>query len=201
MNSTSTSAASGSSRLSPLQKGALTLSIGGAAVQAVGAYYGVRSQKAGLRLGALQADYSGFMSDLNARQAELQAVDIMRAGQMDAARMTAQYGEAKAATSAQQASSGVQAGVGSAAERAASIEIAKEIDKLTMDSNTLRQTQAARMQAVNLRNEARFARASAESMRYANRKMDGFYTRAAIAQSLLGGASQTAMQYAYYSRN
>ena len=175
--------------------------VSGMAVQAVGAYYGVRSQKAGLRLGAKQADYSAFMSDLNARQAELQAVDIMRAGQMDAARMTAQYGEAKAATRAQQASSGVQAGVGSAAERSASIELAKEIDKLTMDSNTLRQSQAARMQAVNLRSEARFARASAESMRYANRKMDGFYTRATIAQSLLGGASQTGMQYAYYTRN
>lgn len=170
-------------------------------MQAVGAYYGVRSQKLGLRMGALQADYSAFMADLNARQAELQAVDIMRAGQMDAARMTAQYGEAKAATRAQQASSGVQSGVGSSAERTASIELAKEIDKLTMDSNTLRQSQAARMQAVNLRNEARFARASAESMRYANRKMGGIYQRAAIAQSLLGGAAQTGMQYAYYARN
>lgn len=190
----------GGPKLSGLQQGALALSIGGMGVQAVGAYYGVKNQKLQLRGMARQADYSAFMADLNARQAELAAVDIMRAGQRQAGQVTMQYGQAKAASAASIASSGVQAGVGSAAERQTAIELAKEIDKLTIDSNTLRQQQAARMQAVNYRNDARMSRANAEAMRYANKKMDGFYMRAAVASSLLGGASQTAMQYMYYTR-
>lgn len=190
----------GGGKLSSMQQGALALSIGGMGVQAVGAYYGVRNQKLQLRGMARQADYSAFMADLNARQAELAAVDIMRAGQRQAGQVTMQYGQAKAASAAQIASSGVQAGVGSAAERQTSIELAKEIDKLTIDSNTLRQQQAARMQAVNYRNDARMSRANAEAMRYANKKMDGWYQQAAVASSLLGGASQTAMQYMYATR-
>lgn len=192
--------AGGGGSLSQMQQAGLVLGFGGMGVQAVGAYYGVRNQKLQLRGMARQADYSAFMADLNARQAELAAVDIMRAGQREAGQVTMQYGQAKAASAASIASSGVQAGVGSAAERQTAIELAKEIDKLTIDSNTLRQQQAARMQAVNYRNDARLSRANAEAMRYANKKMDGFYTRAAMASSLLGGASQTAMQYMYYTR-
>lgn len=190
----------GGGKLSEMQQAGLVMAVGGMGVQAVGAYYGVKNQKLQLRGMARQADYSAFMADLNARQAELAAVDIMRAGQRQAGQVTAQYGQAKAASAASIASSGVQAGVGSAAERQTAIELAKEIDKLTIDSNTLRQQQAARMQAVNYRNDARMSRANAEAMRYANKKMDGFYTRAAVASSLLGGASQTAMQYMYYTR-
>lgn len=190
----------GGGKLSEMQQAGLVMAVGGMGVQAVGAYYGVKNQKLQLRGMARQADYSAFMADLNARQAELAAVDIMRAGQRQAGQVTAQYGQVKAASAASIASSGVQAGVGSAAERQTAIELAKEIDKLTIDSNTLRQQQAARMQAVNYRNDARMSRANAEAMRYANKKMDGFYMRAAVASSLLGGASQTAMQYMYYTR-
>ena len=54
--------------------------LGGMLLQAIGTYYGVRSQQLSLRSSAMSAEFDATMADLNARQAEAQANDVLRAG-------------------------------------------------------------------------------------------------------------------------
>ena len=59
--------------------------LGGMLLQAIGTYYGVRSQQLGLRGAAMSAEFDASLADLNARSAEAQANDILRAGEDRAA--------------------------------------------------------------------------------------------------------------------
>lgn len=173
------------------------LGIAGLMTSAVGNYYALKSQQYQLRSQALSLEYEQSMSALNARNAELDAQSILEAGEREHGQLTQQYGQAKASARVSQAASGVQAGVGSAAEVQASIDYAKEADTFAIDMNTLRAANARRTQAVDLQNRAALAGVSAANVRGAAGSINPFLGSAA---SLLGGAGQVAQSWAYSKR-
>ena len=170
----------------------LWTSIAGAGLQAIGNYYAAQSQKSQLKSQALAADFQQSMSALNARAAEEEAQAITEAGNREQSRIAAQYGQVKAGERAATAARGIKAGVGSAAEVQASIELAKQIDVFTVNSNAVRAANAARTQATNERNRSLLAGTSAANLRDTAGSIDPY---AAVAGSLLGSASGISSQY------
>jgi hypothetical protein len=164
----------------------------GMGLSAVGNFYAVKSQQNVLESQALSAEHAASMSARNARQAEMDAQAITEAGNREQSRISQQYGQAKGAARAAMASRGIQAGYGSTAEVQASIELAKQLDMHTIDSNTVRAANAARTQAVNARNESLLAGVSAANLRGTAGSLDPY---AAGATSLLGSASGISQQW------
>lgn len=133
----------------------------GAISSAIGAFYAARAQRYTARSARLNLEFQGTIADINARAAEQDAQFLIESGQLEKLKSTLQFGAAKATARTRRAASGLQAGVGSAAEVQASIEAVKEIDSLTIDKNSLRAAGAARTRAVNFRNVALMSRVSA----------------------------------------
>lgn len=169
------------------------LAIAGGLTQAVGSFYSLKSQKLQLRSQALSADYARFAANMNARLAEREAMAIEEAGQRAAAQATMAYGQQKASQRASLAASGVQLGSGSAAELQASTEYAKEVDRLTISANAIRQAEAARRQSVNYRNDASLLGVSARNLRGSARTIS---PALGAGTSLLGTGGQVLNQMA-----
>ena len=167
-------------------------SLAGAAVSAVGAFYAVDSQRYNLRTRALNLDFQGSMSNLNAELAEREAAFMVRAARQQRGGLTLRFGQIEARARVEQAGAGVQAGVGSAAEVQASIAATKEIEALTVDINAMRAVHGARLRSVNARNLALLSRVSAHNVRsFAGNLSPGL----ALATSLLGSAGPVASQF------
>ena len=94
------------------------------------------------------------MQELQARAAQTQAEDILRAGNQRVAAITYQAGQAKASSKVSMAASGVRVGTGSSAEVLASHDIAKEMQVNQTIANTIAQAYGAKRQAVNASNKA-----------------------------------------------
>ena len=62
------------------------------------------------------------------------------------------------------AARGIQGGVGSAAEVIGSMDLIKEIDRMTMSANSVRQAEAIRNQAMNYRNQSVMSGLSADNL-------------------------------------
>lgn len=169
------------------------LSVFGALTGALGSFYSAKSQQYQLKSAAMNADFQQSMANINARGAEKQAQMILEAGQREAARYSLQAGAAKSSYAASQAARGVQAGVGSAAEIAASQEYIKAADLMTIDVNAAREAAAARMQKVNYQTQGAMAGASAANMRATARSINPLMQ---ASTTLLGGAASFASQYA-----
>lgn len=144
--------------------GAVTMITGGV-MSAIGAYYAAESQKMQLKSQASAAEFAARIADQNARQAEADAQFAIRAGQREAALYSLRAGQAKASLEVSQTARGLQKGEGTAAEMMASQELAKQMDLAAIDTNTLRQSQALRRQAVNERQQALMGYASARNLR------------------------------------
>lgn len=175
----------------------LWTTIAGSALQTVGSYYSVKSQANTMKSQALSLEHQASMSAINARAAEQDAQAITEAGQQQIGQVSAQYGQVKATERASTAARGIQAGVGSASEVQASIELAKQTDIYTINSNAVRAASAARTGAVNARNEALLAGVSATNMRKTAGSLDPY---AAAGGSLLTGASGISQQWLARSR-
>ena len=157
-----------------------------AASAAVGGYYSALSRRSELKQAALSFDFEAFTSSLNARSAERDALSVLEAGQRDVGIYTMDAGQAKASVAVSQAAGGIQAGVGSAAEVMASMDLKKEIDTMTIKSNAVRQAAALRIRAQDLRNSAEFSRVSAANARDMRRSINPYATAGA---SILGASS------------
>jgi hypothetical protein len=156
-----------------------------AASGAIAGYYAALSRKSELRQAALSFDFEAFTSNLNARSAESDALSVLAAGQRDVGQYTMDAGQARASVAVSQAAGGVQAGVGSAAEVMASLNLKKEIDSMTIKSNSVRQAAALRIRAQDLRNSAAMSRVSAQNARDMRRTINPY---AAGAASILGAS-------------
>jgi len=165
----------------------------GAVTSAIGAYYAADAQKYQLKSQASALEFQKEISRRNASMAAEQAESIRRAGQQEIGRYTAAAGQAEATERARTGARGIQAGVGSAAEVAASNDIAKQIDVLTMNSNTVRAASAARMQATNYQTQATILGANAENAR---RSAGSISTWQGPAASLLGSAGSLGIEWA-----
>jgi len=152
--------------------------VAGAAVSAVGAYYGAKSQQ-------ISARGAADIADINAGQSELAAQQELSRGQNEVAAVTLRAGQVKGAQRAALAANGVDLGVGSAAEQLTSTDIAKENDINAITANAVRAAWGQRIQATNFKNDALTKRAGADSI---SPLMAG-------ATSLLGSASQVASSW------
>lgn len=173
------------------------LQVSGALMGAIGAFYAADSAKHQLKSQALAAEFEQSMSAINARNAEADAQSVLEAGAQEIAQVTAQYGQEKAALQASTASRGVVSGVGSAAELAASVELAKQVDALTINKNRVRAAGQARMRAADMRSRGLLAGTSANNLRSSAGSINPYL---AGSGSLLSAAGNVAATYAYNRR-
>jgi len=166
--------------------------LGGMLLQAIGTYYGVRSQQLGLRGAAMSAEFDASLADLNARSAEAQANDILRAGEDRAALVSMQRGQLEASERTAQGASGFTGG-GSAAEVQASLALARRLDTHGIRLESIMQANEARMQGVNFRNRAALSRVSAANLRSTSGTMSAW---GSTLTSLLGSGSTLSQQWA-----
>lgn len=166
-------------------------SVTGTLLGALGNYYSTKSQQHELKSRALDAEFAASMANLNARAAEDDAQAEIEAGQDEKARLTAQYGQAKSDARASAAARGV--GGASVAEQLASIELAKEVDSLTITRNSVRAANRRRAEAVNYRNQGALGRVSANNLRGTAGSLSPYANAGA---GLLSGAGQLASNWA-----
>ena len=142
---------------------------------AIGSYYGAKIQQSQLRAQsdtlryqsqsqAMSLRFQKDMMQLNAELSEADAQQVLLAGEQEAGKVSRAYGRAKNANRASMAARGIQLGVGSTAEVDASIELAKQVDMLTINANRTRAAAAARMQRVNYANQALMSGVSASNV-------------------------------------
>ena len=147
----------GTSAATAMNNFGVGMSIAGALQSGIGAYFSVQSVKDNLKF---QSD----MSAINARIAEQSAQSILLAGEKEQGRVSMKAGKVKGAQRASQASRGIVAGVGSAAEEIATTDLIKETDMYTINANAVRQAWAARTQSVNAMNTSLLQGTSADSL-------------------------------------
>jgi hypothetical protein len=178
--------------ISGLGKASIALQAAGAVSSAIGAFYSVKSAQYQAKSQALSLEHGQSMAYLNARNAERDAQATLLSGQYEAGKAGLQYGQVKEATLTRQAAAGIQSGVGSAGEIAASIEFAKEADQLTITRNAVRAASAHRTQRENLRARGEFAGMSAQNLR---RSAGAMSPGIAGFSSLLGSAGGVARNW------
>jgi hypothetical protein len=160
---------------------------------AIGSFYAAKSERYKLKSQQLSLEFQQSMSAINARNAEYQAQSILESGQQQISQYKMRAGAQKAAAEASLGARGVQAGVGSAAETMATADLVKEMDAITINANSVRQAEAARMQRVNIQNEGMMAGVSAQNLASTRRTIRPYV---GAATSLLGSAGSIASSYA-----
>lgn len=141
------------------------LSAGGSIMSVIGTYFAAQTQKGQLKSQALSMEHEAAISRINARVAEQDAQAIEEAGREEAGNLALRYAQEKASHRASVGGSGVRIGHGSAAEVAASIQLAAEMDAITLNKNTVRAAGQRRMQATDTRNRGALADISANNLR------------------------------------
>ena len=174
-----------------IQTAGLTMQIGGAITQEIANYYSAKQAQYEAKSRASSMRFQADMANISASMAQEDAASILEAGQQQKAQLTMRAGLEMAQELTRQGARGIQIGAGSAAETQASLELVKEIDAYNIDSNALRQSQAKRTQAVNLRAQGLLGRASASNV---ERMADTSST----AATLLGGASRIGSEFMLY---
>lgn len=165
------------------------LAIAGAVQGAIGTYYQAQTQKYQLESQKLSMEYQSSISQINARQAEFQANNILLAGERAIGQLTLKYGKALGSSRASMASRGVVLNEGSAAELEASHELTKQNDILTINANSVRQAEEARIRGVNYANQGAMQAVSANNLGISASSISPF---TAASTSLLGGATSIA---------
>ena len=133
---------------------AVALMGAGVASNTVGSYWSAKTSKI-----ALEAEAG--IADTNARIAELAAQQELIKGEHEVASLTMRAGQLKSSQRAAMAANGIDLGEGSAAEIQASTDLMKEIDKNTVEANTVRSAWGYRTQGMNYQNRATMDRATA----------------------------------------
>ena len=174
--------------------GAITM-IGGAITQEISRYYQAKQAQYEAKSKASAMRFQADMANVSASMAVEDAASILEAGQQQKAQLTMRAGLEMAQELTRQGARGVRIGAGSAAETQASLELIKEIDAYNIDSNALRQSQARRMQAVNLRAQGLLGGVSAQNIEAMSRT-------ASTGATLLSGASRIGGEgLLYYARS
>lgn len=171
---------------------------GGAAMQAIGAYYSVRAGKYELKSKSLDLKFQSTMAAINARAAEQDAQNALRAATRQAGQSGLQYRVLRSAAVSRMAASGVDGGAGSAAEQLASIDYARESDRISITTAGVRAANAARMEAVSGRAQSAMLGLSSRNMLRTAGAMSPFL---AGTQSLLGSLSSAGQSYLLSERD
>lgn len=163
--------------------------VAGAVQGAIGSYYNAKSQQLQLESQASSLEFQADMSRLNAVQAEFTAQQIMRAGNLKQGQVSLRAGKIKSSQRASMAARGIDLGVGSAVETIATTDLMKEIDMLTVNSETVRSAEAARLQRQNYMTQAAIQDVSSENLYASSRTIS---PSMAATSSLLGSAGSVA---------
>lgn len=148
-----------------IQKAAPIMFAAGAIQSAVGSYYQAKSAQYQYKSQALTMDFQKSMSEINARQAEFMAQQIVDVGGKEISMLKMRAGKIKGAARASMAARGIKLGVGSTAEVIATTDLVAEMDALTIYANAIKSSEAARTQSVNYMNQAMMQGVSAENLR------------------------------------
>jgi hypothetical protein len=177
--------------LTPAQSSQLggIFAVAGAVQGAIGSYFNAKSQALQLESQSSSLAFQADMSRLNAVQAEFTAQQIMRAGNLKQGQVSLRAGKIKSSQRASLAARGIDLGVGSAVETIATTDLMKEIDMLTVNSETVRSAEAARLQRQNYLTQAAIQDVSAENVMASSRTIS---PTMAATSSLLGSASTVA---------
>jgi hypothetical protein len=163
--------------------------IGGAVTGAIGSYYAAQNQKAQLESQASSMRFQSDISELNAAQAEFTAQQILRAGQQKQGQIGLRAGKIKSSQRASMAARGIDLGVGSAVETIATTDLMKEIDMLTVNADTVRSSEAARLQRQNYLTASAMQDVSASNLAASGDSISPFM---AAGSSILGSAGSVA---------
>lgn len=124
----------------------------------VGAFFGAQSQRDQLR-------HQANIAEINARIADGNARNIIRAGTIEESRVRMAGSRAKGAATARIASSGIDIGGSpTALARLTGTDLVTEVDATTTRANALRQAWGQRIEAGNLRRGAAALRGTADSI-------------------------------------
>lgn len=178
---------------SGLMTGANAAMAFGVTSQTVSSYYGVLSNRYEARSKADELKYEAGTDALNATSAEMDAEAELRSGEREIGRVGLQYAQLIGRQRVLQGASGTVSGVGSNAEAAAGVEIAKQADIIAIDANSARAAGQARMRAVDARNRARMAGVSANNL---SSMANAMSPALAAGTTLISGAGMVAGQWA-----
>jgi hypothetical protein len=161
-------------------------------LSAIGGFYAAKTAQYEAKSAASNYQFQSDMDALNARSAEADAQSILESSKSDIMRYTLQAGQEKAHVAATTGARGIVAGVGSARDVAASQEVVKDIDVMTINSNAVRAAQAKRVQATNYKNRALLENTASVNYGRFAKSISPFM---AGAGSLLGSASRIGTQW------
>lgn len=169
------------------------MAILGAANSAIGSYYTAQSQQNQLKMQAQNQAFAAEMARVNQGMARFAAGGIMREGQERVGRYTMQAGQARASAKAALAARGGVLSEGAPAEILGSMDLVKEIDKLSMSAANVRAAEAAKLQAFNIGVGATMADISAQNLQAT---ASTIYPGLSLSTSLLGSATDIAGSWA-----
>lgn len=176
----------------------LSLSAAGAVLGAIGTYQSLMGQRHQQRSEALNDEFRATQSAIQARAAEQEAQEILRAGKLQAAYRGLVEAQDIGATRANAAARGVVAGTGSAGDVERSQRLAAELDKRTLRTNAERAAAGARERKANAAGESLLLRASAAARRATANSINPAF--GATASALGSGGSLLAQWNSYYGR-
>ena len=156
----------------------LLMQAAGAGQSALSAYYGARAEKS--RLG-FEAD----MADINARMSERAAETAIAAGRREVQRSRMQTAALKGRQIAAMGANGIALDEGSAVQVLTGTDYIGEVDANTLEANAIAQAWGHKIEAVNIRSQARSARSAAGAISPG---------RAAVT-SLIGSAGSVASSW------
>lgn len=172
--------------LGALDKFSVVSGVTGLLGGAYGAFAAARSEKLKTKSLALQLEHKRDMTLFNMRQKESQAQWLQQVFNKQYQIKTLEMGAKRSTARASFASRGIQMGVGSTKDVFVSSEILNTIDKLTMNSNKVRQRENKRLEGVGLGIKADMYGVSASNMFATASSIDPFMN---MTSSLLTGSS------------
>jgi len=169
--------------------------IGGQVTQAIGNYYAAQSQRDQLKARALSADFAAQTAEFNMRMASHRAAKVREAAEQQVGLTRMRYAEERASARAGAAARGVDVDEGSALEQERAIQLASEIDSMTIQMNADEQAFGVELEGANQATAAAMARVSARNIRST---ANAISPTAAYFTTEVGNAARTGS--AFYER-
>ena len=149
-------------------------SIGASVMSAVGTFYSAKSQKSQLESQALSSEFEQSMANLEARAAEFDATQILRAARREAGRVSMAAGQEKSRQKVSAAARGVDVNTGSAVDVRVSTEMASQADRNAINENAVAGAAAQGRRATDARNRASIAGVNASNARATSRTINPY---------------------------
>jgi len=189
MNPTQAKVASGAATVKNI---GLFTSVLGGINSAIGSYYAAQTAQYQAKSQASSLNFQSDMAAMNASQAELSAQSILEQGKNQVSQYTMRYGQERSSAVTSMAAHGVVVGQGSSGEVLASMDLTKDLDVLSINSNATRAAWSQRTAATNYGNQSLLDRTSAQN---ANSTANSISPGLAVTGSLLNSASSVASQW------